>query len=75
MSISREKEAHYYWRTMRQIRLLERARMAFPDDAEDLQAELEVIAKWTEWPALRRICLATLASVVAPPEALAESSA
>lgn len=68
--ISKEKAARHYWRTMREINLLKRARLSYPQDAAEHLDELDVLSRYSDWPLLCRLCATTLA-IVAPVEALA----
>lgn len=66
-----EQEARHYWSVMRQMNLLRRAKMACPDDLYDSISELELIAQYTDWKLMKRLCLVG-AAVLAPSAALAE---
>lgn len=67
-----EQEARHYWSVMRQMNLLRRAKMAYPDDLHDSISELELIAQYTDWKLLKRLCVAG-AAALAPTAALAEA--
>lgn len=67
----KELEARWYWTVTSQINFLRRAQMAYPYDVADSVSELEVLVEHTEWPTLRRLCLASVA-VLTPTAALAD---
>lgn len=69
-----EPEARMYWMLMRQLKMLSRAGLAFPEDARDTAEELEVLAEFTNNLHLKRLCLAA-AAVLAPTATLADIAA
>ena len=69
-----EPEARMYWTLTRQLRLLARANMAYPEDARETIEELEVLAEYAGNLRLKRLCL-TAAAVLTPTAALARAMA